>query len=339
LAKWFLIGSGTIRRTIMSHAINLRLLTPNDLEFAESLRALAGWNQTRRDWQRLLAYQPDGCFVAEFNGSSAGTATTTCYGDALAWIGMVLVHPDFRRQGLGRALLEHCLHSLADRKIRCIKLDATPLGKPLYHQLGFQEEWTLTRWEWKRSQLPMSGAPDDPRDGAANLSAEKSQKGANELAATAIAPHSPLKLTAGLRLWRTSDLESLGPLDTLAFGVERHRMLEELANASCHALVHSAEEGRVDGYGMSREGMRAAYLGPIVAASPVVGTMLSQALIQNASAPQIYWDIPDANAAAVSLAEELGFVPQRQLWRMFLGVNERPGDSLLYFGIAEPAIG
>ena len=61
---------------------------------------------------------------------------------------MVLVHPDFRRRGLATALLEHCLHYLLDEKrIDCVKLDATPDGKKVYEKLGFQDEFALARWE------------------------------------------------------------------------------------------------------------------------------------------------------------------------------------------------
>ena len=93
----------------MNAGLRLRLLTREDLPFADSVRALAGWNQTLADWERFLATAPEGCFLAERNGVPAGTATTIIYNRALAWIGMVLVHPDFRRHGIGRALLERCI--------------------------------------------------------------------------------------------------------------------------------------------------------------------------------------------------------------------------------------
>ncbi|MCB1202766.1 MAG: GNAT family N-acetyltransferase, partial [Verrucomicrobiae bacterium] len=56
----------------------------------------------------------------------AGTATTTSYASDLAWIGMVLVHPDFRRQGIGTALLERAIrHLREERRVTCVRLDAT----------------------------------------------------------------------------------------------------------------------------------------------------------------------------------------------------------------------
>jgi GNAT superfamily N-acetyltransferase len=127
--------------------IEIRHLTEADLAFANSVREIAGWNQTPRDWRRFISLEPEGCFLAEIDGPPAGTATTTCYGTDLAWIGMVLVHPDFRRRGVGTALLEHCIRHLREtRGIRCVKLDATPQGQPLYEKLGFQAEWVLRRW-------------------------------------------------------------------------------------------------------------------------------------------------------------------------------------------------
>ena len=97
-------------------SIRLRTMHDEDLVFANEVRDIAGWNQTMTDWRRFMALEPKGCFIAEWNGEPAGTATTTCYGKDLAWIGMVLVHPDFRRRGLGNALLDHCITYLRDDK-------------------------------------------------------------------------------------------------------------------------------------------------------------------------------------------------------------------------------
>ena len=105
-------------------SLRLRLMTPADLPFADSLRALAGWNQTIEDWQRLLANEPNGCFLAEWSGAPVGTATTTVYAPNLAWIGMVLVHPTYRRRGIGRTLVERCIDHLRVRDA----IAAQPIG-------------------------------------------------------------------------------------------------------------------------------------------------------------------------------------------------------------------
>ncbi len=126
--------------------LSLRLATTEDIPAALTLCRIAGWNQLTEDWKRLLDYEPDGCFAAETEGRLVGTVTTTRYGSGLAWIGMMLVHPDYRRRGIATMLMERSLEYLQDRGVRCIKLDATPEGQHVYEQLGFSAEWSMRRW-------------------------------------------------------------------------------------------------------------------------------------------------------------------------------------------------
>jgi ribosomal protein S18 acetylase RimI-like enzyme len=132
----------------------IRVMTVDDIDFADSLRATAGWNQTKADWRRFIELAPQGCFIAESQGVRAGTATTISYQNKIAWIGMVLVDPERRRHGIGRGLLLHCIEHLRASGVQCIKLDATPLGKKLYDTLGFVDEWTLTRWRGNVTAAP-----------------------------------------------------------------------------------------------------------------------------------------------------------------------------------------
>lgn len=132
---------------VSSSPLKSRCLTLADLAIADELRSLAGWNQTLADWERLVAFSPEGCFLAEWDGAGVGTVTTTAYGAELAWIGMMLVHPEYRRRGIAKALMERAIQSLQGRGVKCIKLDATPAGEPVYRQLGFEPEWELQRWE------------------------------------------------------------------------------------------------------------------------------------------------------------------------------------------------
>ena len=83
----------------------IRPFTRDDIAPALQLCRSAGWNQLHADWSRLIEYQPNGCFVAELDGRLVGTVTTTSYGTELAWIGMMLVHPEYRRRGIGTELM------------------------------------------------------------------------------------------------------------------------------------------------------------------------------------------------------------------------------------------
>lgn len=287
----------------MNSILRLRVLTTADLPFADSVRALAGWNQTLDDWRRFLAQEPDGCFLAEWNGAPAGTATTTVYGPELAWIGMVLVHPDYRRRGIGKALLERSLEYLCGRAVQCIKLDATPVGKAVYDGLGFKDEWTLSRWS--HAAFTVRSLLADSR----------------------------------IRRWQTDDGRLIGGLDAAAFGASRQRLVQALVRQSHSALVLESEPGQVAGYGLCRRGAQALYLGPVVAASADAGTSLVAELLSRPEGQAIYWDIPDQNTAAVDWARERGFSMQRSLTRMVLGPNTSSGDPKQQFALAGPEVG
>lgn len=131
---------------IEQSAIFIQPMTGDHIEAAVQLCREAGWNQLNADWRRLTAYEPNGCFVAVSQGQLVGTVTTTRYGSELAWIGMMLVHPQHRRRGIATALVRHSIDYLQAHRVRCIKLDATPAGEFVYRKLGFEVEWSFHRW-------------------------------------------------------------------------------------------------------------------------------------------------------------------------------------------------
>jgi GNAT superfamily N-acetyltransferase len=123
-----------------------RVLRASDIPGAMRLKEAAGWNQTEADWRRILDLAPEGCFGIEQDGALAATATAVCYGGDLAWIGMVLTDPAFRGRGLASLLMEHTLDFLNRRSVRCVKLDATDMGRGLYRRFGFEDECAIERW-------------------------------------------------------------------------------------------------------------------------------------------------------------------------------------------------
>ena len=127
--------------------LHIRQMTLNDVDCVINLKDQVGWNQTPDDVRRRIEYEPVGCFIAEVDGLPVGAISTTSYSTKLAWIGMMLVLPDYRRRGIAKKLMQTSLDYLRGRGVACIKLDATPLGQPLYEQLGFQAEWGFQRWE------------------------------------------------------------------------------------------------------------------------------------------------------------------------------------------------
>jgi GNAT superfamily N-acetyltransferase len=136
-------------------AISTRNLAPSDSKFVFALKEQAGWNQTRADLQRFFRLAPQGWFLAEWDGNPAGTVVVFEFGP-VAWIAMMLVDHSLRGRGIGRALMEHALAYAESRGAASVRLDATPLGEPLYEKLGFTADYTLTRYG---GTLPAAAEP------------------------------------------------------------------------------------------------------------------------------------------------------------------------------------
>jgi len=126
------------------------------------LKEAAGWNQTEADWRNLLTLAPDGCFGIDCDGELRATTTAVCFGQRLAWIGMVLTQHEYQRRGFARRLMEHALEYLRRRSVAWIKLDATDMGAPLYDRLGFREEGRIERWIRPRAVVPDGAASAGP---------------------------------------------------------------------------------------------------------------------------------------------------------------------------------
>ena len=132
--------------------MHLRRMTAADIPFGMKLKAQNRWNQLESDWQRQIALEPEGCFLAEVDGQPVGTTCCCLFGD-VAWINLVLVAESQRGQGIGTALLRFVGQFLDERGVTCQRLDATPLGQPVYGKLGFTGEyrWCASRGFCRRS--------------------------------------------------------------------------------------------------------------------------------------------------------------------------------------------
>jgi GNAT superfamily N-acetyltransferase len=278
----------------------IREMTTADVSAAMRLKDAAGWNQTAGDWQNLLAIEPRGCWVEEIDEAgtrtTVGSTTLVCYGRDLGWIGMVLVLPEFRGRGIARRLMEHALGFAEERQLRCLVLDATDMGWPLYRDLGFEDEAPIERWglEVPPADRPAEGPPE-----------------------TEVLP------TGGVnpeQLGRAEQLGRIVELDRLAFGADRGRVIEQIVRC-CGPDVWAASEG----YLLSRPGSKARFLGPCVAKEARLARGMILALLRRHRGETVYWDLLPANAPARELAESLGFRCARKLVRMSRPLSARQG--------------
>ena len=281
-------------------------LTLSDHDGALALSTAIGWNQRAEDWRMLLRIAPSGSFAAVADGRVVGTAIGIDYG-RFGWIAMMLVDPAYRGRGLGARLLERAMTALPPTLP--IRLDATPLGRPLYRRFGFEDEVVLSRH-----------VADAPAGG--------------HLAA-------PLAMGAPIRSLTAAELPSVNERDTHVFGGDRRRVIEwMMAGAPHYAWVGDDSLGRPR-YCLGRGGLVFDQIGPVVAQDPDVAQALVGAALRHAARPVVV-DAFDARETFAAWLRGAGFRAQRPLYRMCRPVGARvredahAGSDLIEFAILGP---
>jgi ribosomal protein S18 acetylase RimI-like enzyme len=119
-----------------------------DIEPFLALAETEGWICGRWEFEFLLRSFPQGCFVWREKGRTLGYITSVKYGKS-GWIGNLLVHPDARKRGLGRGLMESTISELLKSGVETVWLTASAQGAGLYQKLGFFTIDSVNRWTGK----------------------------------------------------------------------------------------------------------------------------------------------------------------------------------------------
>jgi len=279
--------------------IEFRLLGEADIAASVRLKEVAGWNQTEDDWRRLLLLEPTGCFCATAGERVVGTTTTTSYGRDLAWIGMVLVDPEYRRLGIATRLMHTALAYLHEAGVVTVKLDATSDGRPVYENLGFKVESLVERWT----------AVADARGSDSRT----------------------------MKLSVISEALSLDRQAFIADRSKLIEMLAQ--NFYVPPMVARSPDGELTGYAFARRGTAAAYIGPLVATGTEAATSLLDGMCDQLAGQRVYLDLNTDFKTGREVLTAMGFVKQRDLIRMTYGETSVAGTSPSIFAIAGPEYG
>jgi ribosomal protein S18 acetylase RimI-like enzyme len=117
--------------------MQIRLARPADLEPVIELDPIAQAEPSRRDFLEA-AIRSGECWVAEPSGSPAGFVVLqyTFYGHG--FVPLLVVHQPVRRQGLGRALLEHAAAVCTTPKLFTSTNESNTAMRSLLAALGFE---------------------------------------------------------------------------------------------------------------------------------------------------------------------------------------------------------
>ncbi len=278
----------------------------------------AGWNQTARDIRRLIGLDRRGSFAAVLDAPGTpiplGCASVLPVGRHHTWIGMILVHPEARRQGIANAMMQACTAYALERHKVINGLDATPMGNTVYGAVGYVDAYRLWRSVFQLAEFE-AAAPDADR----------------------------------VQVMTAADLDAVIRYDAAAF-LERGEILRRLfADAAGRAFVCRGGDGAVQGYCLTRPGRLRPFVGPLLAETEGVARDLlaaaAQALRRETGAETAFLDTPEIHFANPGVYVERVFdqtrkpsghrlsrtlTPVRDFTRMYQCVRERDAETLLH---------
>jgi creatinine amidohydrolase/Fe(II)-dependent formamide hydrolase-like protein/GNAT superfamily N-acetyltransferase len=279
--------------------IAIREMRPDDIPSGIRIKEEAGWNQTESDWQLFLQSDPQGCYAAVHMGGVVGTVSTLKFANQLAWIGMVLVDPEFRGMKIATRLMRRALDYLNGSET--VKLDATPAGREVYGELGFKEEWGLSR-----------------------------------MTTAAVMPVE--EVSVGVSVLESVDV--VAALDIEAFGVDRRPVLTSLLSRAPSLAWTCGGDGRdVSAFCFGRPGTQFSQIGPIVSRDEESARQVIVAALHQLRGRPAVIDVPDCHEHMLGLLAQHGFSKERPFTRMFKGPNATPGSPELVFASAGPELG
>lgn len=243
-----------------------RLLIRPELDTVLSWAAAEGWNPGLSDADAFWAADPEGYWGMFLDDELIGSASTVSYGGKLGFVGLFIVKPELRGQGLGGAFWQFFIQRLEERLApgAPMALDGVFARQPYYARSGFV---------FSHRNLRMAGT------GVASLTRERHV----------------------VELSRLRE-EEIHAFDTVHFGVPRPAFLERWQHPS-GGLALGWLEDRVRGYGIIRPCQEGYKIGPLFAETPRIAESLFIALSSHAAGQPIFLDVPENNPDALALAK------------------------------------
>ena len=258
----------------------IRTLRHDEIAIAIDMAASEGWNPGLHDAECFHAADPDGFLAAECQGQIVGCIGAVSYAGGFGFIGLYIVAPTWRGQGVGRRLWEAGMARLAGH---VVGLDGVPAQQAYYRRSGFVLAWQNLRFKGS-AQRSMGTSP---------------------------AQIVPLGAV---------DFAMLCADDRRVFPASREAFLRSWISMPDATGLAWMQHGRLAGWGVIRRCREGHKIGPLVADELPVARALYTALCATVPAGDtVFLDVPMPNADAVAMARAQGLHGVFETARMFKG--------------------
>ncbi|MES5954258.1 GNAT family N-acetyltransferase [Bacillus fungorum] len=244
-------------------------LGENDISCLISLSERIGWDYSLEEIHTVLS---SGIVYGIRNekGEIIASAAIILYGEKLASIGMVIVHPDYKGRGIGKAITNSCIKSVSAQTP--IMLIATDEGKPLYEKLGFRAVSYVSKYICNSYNVN-------------DYCVENEEHIVN---------------------YEECDLEEIIQIDKVAFGTNRKAFLKKRIIQSEQCIVVKDNKQNVLGYGLSIQTPENKIIGPAVAKNDAMAMRIVHYLAKGHNG-KLRMDVPEGKKDFMKELEVTGF--------------------------------
>lgn len=285
----------------MAADFTFRPMTRQELDTLVEWAAQEGWNPGLHDAEIFWHTDADGFIAVELAGALIGGGASVSYDGRFGFMGLFIVHPDFRGRRLGDRLWQYRKQALQARLVQPprIGLDGVFVMQTYYAKGGFQ---FCTR------DLRFEG-----------------------VGAAATLPDNLVPVT-------TLPFDQVLAYDTAHFPAPRPGFLRQwIAQPDSRALA-AVRDGELCGYGVVRACRRGFKIGPLFAADLTTADALFRGLADHAPGAPLFLDVPESNAAALALARSHHMIEVFGCVRMYLGFPPDLPDGEI-FGVTTLELG
>ncbi len=266
--------------------------------------AREGWNPGRHDAACFHAADPEGFLIGRLGGAPVASISVVRYGADYAFLGLYIVAPEHRGQGLGWALWQAGMAHLAGR---AVGLDGVLAQQHNYRRSGFELLHRNVRYAGRVPAPPAAGAVDLGNAALVDL--------------------------------RTLDAAAVQQYDHAFFPAGRAAFLRAWIGQPGHHALGLLQRGQLAGYGVLRPCGVGHKIGPLFADTPEQAELLLRALMARAPAgSEVFLDTPEINPHAAALARQHGMAPMFETARMVKGQPVLP-DMQRSWGITSFELG
>jgi GNAT superfamily N-acetyltransferase len=264
--------------------LDFRQLNLAELKTLVSWAQKEGWNPGANDAEMYFAADPKGFYGVFKDSKMIAGGSIVSYNGKFGFMGLFIVHPEYRGKGIGnwlwfkrRDLLISRLQSGA-----AIGMDGVEAMEPFYQKGGFRSYYKNLRFSIIASKHDFSSK---------------------------VNPYTP------------QHFQSVVELDKKNFGFERVEFLKAwLQNPSAKAFVYE-ENKKHSGYAVVRRLERNFKFCPLFAENKEVALELFKAGLQDCAGQEILIDVPELNLSGIEMVKDFGGEHVFDCARMYYGIK------------------